>query len=156
MSVQMKILGLVAVCLALVIAARALPVAKIQIGVADDFVAPNQSRSAAVPNLEVLTKAYSARPLFVSKANMDASLLEAGDVPSPVSDWSPLDYELIGVSISSGRKIGWFKHSAAGTLISARQGAYLGDWKLEKLSNTEAYLSLNDENVSLKLFQGGE
>jgi len=106
--------------------------------------------------LAALQKTYKDRPLFTSKSGADLSGPAVNIPQTAPSEWSPLDYQLIGVSSAGGTKTGWFKHIETGALLSARQGTNLGAWQLDNLLTSEARLSFNGENVSLKLFQGGE
>lgn len=149
MNFQMKVMGFIFVCLGINVCARVLPISKVTIPEIPPIVSGGISPSLATANPDVLRQKYTQRPLFASKFDDDIS---ETDTPKISREWSPLDYELIGVSRSNGRRTGWFRHNESGTLVSAHQGTHLGDWRLNRLSTTEAFLENNGEKLSLKLF----
>lgn len=133
-------------------AAHFLPISKIKSLTTVGDTSEIDSREPSLLDIEEVLASYTQRLLFISNDNINLSVLQ--EKPMEHTQWSPLDYELIGVSKTSGNKIGWFQQKATGSLVSARQNDVLGEWTLELLSKTEARLRLNDETVSLKLFLG--
>ncbi len=147
-----KILGFVAVGLLIGLAARLIPHKPVNITPPKIKALDAQPSIPSVNTTELLQQ-YKIRPLFISKSAIDAEPMNTPQT-NIAEDWSPLDYQLIGISRTGGKKTGWFKHVETGELILARRGMQLGGWALEYLSSTEARLSSGNETENLKLFQG--
>jgi len=154
MNIYKKVIGFVGAGLIIGLTAKLTPHTPISI-TPPEIRIPESSPPSALINAADLLQQYKARPLFISKSAIAA---EPMDTPQTniAETWSPLDYQLIGISGASGQKTGWFKHVDTDELISARLGMRLGSWTLEGLSSTEARLSSGNETESLKLFQGSE
>lgn len=155
MKTYTKPLGFIILCILIGVTAKLTPHKQITIAHSG---ATNQTEIVApVPknNVPDLLQQYRSRPLFTSKlANTVDTVDSAQD--SIAEDWSPLDYQLIGVSRSANFTTGWFRHIETGKLVSSRRGMELGNWTLDYLSGTEARLSSTNKTESLKLFQREE
>jgi len=155
MSVYTKALTFVVIAIVLGLAAMLTPYKPIKVESLDTVPKSVALAPKTSVNTTSLLQQYQSRPLFTSKLIEDANLAENVQT-SIAEDWSPLDYQLIGISRSAGKTTGWFKHVETGGLTSGRQGMQLGNWTLDYLSSTEAKLSSEGKTESLKLFQGRE
>ncbi len=156
MSLRTLAMLFTALCLMAAALAYFKPIGLISVPEAQDEFVASPRYEVSEEKLAALQKTYNGRPLFISKSGADLTGPAVNIPQAAPSEWSPLDYQLIGVSSAGGIKTGWFKHIETSALLSARQGTNLGAWRLDKLLTSEARLSFNGENVSLKLFQGGE
>lgn len=148
---QIKALGFIGLCLIIIITAKALPSPSVSIPTLPATTVPLSPPLSHTVNTSALLEQFGQRPIFTSKAN-DALMGEELPLEQDGLQWTPLDYDLIGVSRSNGQRTGWFKHKDTNTLVSARQGMHLGDWALNQLTKSEARLENNGEKLSLKLF----
>ena len=155
MRLTTKILGFIGVSLFFGLVAKTIPHKQISITPLDEEISPQTVTSQPAVDVSLLLQGYQSRPLFVSKSANDAGAGNETEI-TIVEDWSPFDYQLIGISRVGSKTTGWFKKIETGDLVSGRQGMQLGNWTLDALTGTEAKLSSKNKTESLKLFQGGE
>ncbi len=155
MKITTKIFGFIVVSLLLGLAAKTLPHKQVIVTPLNVEISPQTVTSIPAIDASLLLQRYQSRPLFVSKIAHDVGAGNETDIVI-VKEWSPFDYQLIGISRVSSKTTGWFKNIDTGDLVSGRQGMQLGNWTLDAMSGTEAKLSSEGKTESLKLFQGGE
>jgi len=155
MNTSTKALGFITLCILIGAAAKIAPHKQITITPLETATRLDVITPTPKANVAELLQQYKSRPLFISKLKINTDIQDDTQ-PSIVEDWSPLDYQLIGVSRTANLTTGWFRHSETGGLVSSRQGMQLGNWTLDYLSGTEARLSSRNKTESLKLFQGEE
>jgi hypothetical protein len=148
-------LGFITLCILLGVSARVIPQQQIAIPPREEASWPEANVPVPKINMAALLQQYRSRPLFISKLENTIDTLERTQ-QSIAEDWSPLDYQLIGISRTAGLTTGWFRHMDTGGLVSSRIGMQLGNWTLEYLSGTEARLSSDGKIENLKLFQREE
>jgi len=155
MKTYIKALGFITLGILVGVSAKVIPQQQITVTSLEAVKRPEVV--APLPSISVasLLKQYRSRPLFTSKLENNADTLGSAQ-PNIIENWSPLDYQLIGISRTANQTTGWFKHIETGGLISSRKGMRLGNWTLDYLSSTEARLSSNNKTESLKLFQREE
>lgn len=155
MKTYTKVLGFITLCILLGVSAKIIPHKQVTIAPLETVKQHETVVSTPVDNIADLLRQYQSRPLFTSKLANNAGTL-GGEQPNITEDWSPFDYQLIGISRTANQTTGWFRHSETGGLISSRKGMQLGNWTLDYLSGTEARLSSKDKTENLKLFQKKE
>ncbi len=157
MKTHTKALGFIIICILIGATAKIAPHKQITIASLEEVKQSETTTSTPKPKVNVndLLQQYRSRPLFTSSLE-NAADIQGEVLPGIVEDWSPLDYQLIGVSRAANLTTGWFRHIETGELVSSRRGMQLGNWTLDYLSGTEARLTSKNKTESLKLFHGEE